>query len=208
MTESEDTTAPSGDVGPEARRPSRSDVIGTAILGAVGVAAVVMGLQYGFTQPNGQVGPGFLPVLTGGFIALAAVLELVRMYVAPTSSVEGGFMEAIERVEQEALTALSSHQGGAQGDDAEVEDIFGRTHAQRGTAVIRIFAVMLGAILLTPVLGLLISLALMTFVILKVVERKGWVVSILVSLVALAVFHLIFAQGLNVPLPTGMLDLI
>ncbi|MBU5890225.1 hypothetical protein JVV71_23220, partial [Vibrio cholerae O1] len=57
---------------PPRNRPEVSDVIGTAILGIVGAVAAIMGLGYGLTVEGGQVGPGMLPFLTGGFIFLAS----------------------------------------------------------------------------------------------------------------------------------------
>lgn len=215
MTDGENAPVAAGaDTEHKDRGPKRSDLVGTALLGVVGLVAVVMGLNYGFSQENGQVGPGFLPVMTGGFIVVASALELIRMLVAPTSSVEGGWMQAVERVESEALSAVSSHGAGGstagRSQDATTDglDTFGRTHAQSRMAVVLIFGVMLAAILLIPVLGLLLSMSLMVFVLLRFIEGKGWLLSLAVSLVALAAFFLIFKQALGVPLPTGMLGLV
>lgn len=189
-------------------RPKTSDVIGTVILGVVGAVAVVMGLGYGFTVENGQVGPGFLPVLTGGFIVVATVLELIRMFFASSSPIEGSFMETVEHVEDEARAAIAEVHGGS-ADSAEAElDTFGRSGKQQRSAIVKIFLVMLAALLLMPVLGLLISLAAMTLTLLVYVERKPWITSLLATAGALAFFYLIFVQGLHVPLPTGLLGII
>lgn len=191
-------------------RPETSDVAGTVILGVVGLVAVVMGLGYGFTTETGQVGPGFLPVLTGGFIVVATLLELARMFFATSSPVEGSFMEQIEKVEEDAREAIArahAHDGAAEGAGSE-RDTFGRTRQQRGIAIASIFGLMLVVLLLVPVLGLLISLTLMTLVLLLVVERKPVLPSVLATAAGLAFFYLIFVQGLNIPLPTGMLGLI
>ena len=71
-----------------------------------------------------------------------------------------------------------------------------------------IFGLMLVALILVPVLGLLLSLTAMMLVLLLVVERKPVLPSVLATVGALAFFYLAFVQGLNVPLPTGMLGLI
>ncbi len=192
-------------------RPPTSDVVGTVILCLVGVVAVVMGLGYGFMQDNGQVGAGFLPVLTGGFVIVATLMELGRMYLAHSSPIEGSFMEAVEHLEEEASAAIArAHASDGDSKDMNSEDLdtFGRTRAQRTSAIGRIFGIMLVAILLIPVLGLLISLTLMTLVLLLFVERKPWVPSVLATLGALAFFYFVFVQGLRVPLPTGLLGII
>lgn len=200
---------------PVKNRPATSDVVGTVILCLVGVVAVVMGFGYGFMEDNGQVGAGFLPVLTGGFVVLATLLELARMYLAHSSPIEGSFMETVVHLEEEAGAAIARahHEdadagGDAGGMDSEELDTFGRTKAQRTSAIGKIFGIMLVAILLIPVLGLLISLTLMTLVLLLVVERKPWVPSVLATLGALAFFYFVFVQGLRVPLPTGLLGII
>lgn len=195
---------------PQRRRPETSDVVGTVILGVVGLVAVVMGLSYGFTAETGQVGPGFLPVLTGGFIVLATLMELARMFFATSSPVQGSFMEQVEKVEeaaQEAIARAHAHDGADEGAGPDL-DTFGRTRRQRGAATASIFGLMLLALLLVPVLGLLLSLTAMTLALLLVVERKPVLPSVLATGAGLAFFYLTFVQGLNVPLPTGLLGLI
>lgn len=195
---------------PTRQRPETSDVVGTVILGVVGLTAVVMGLDYGFTVESGQVGPGFLPVLTGGFIVLATILELVRMFFARSSPIEGSFMEQVEHVEDEARAVIARTHGEDTGEAETVEelDTFGRSHRQRTAAIVQIFLIMLAALLLIPVLGLLISFSAMTLTLLLYVERKPVLISVLVTGAALAFFYFIFVQGLRVPLPTGMLGII
>lgn len=194
------------------QRPETSDVVGTVILGVVGLTAVVMGLDYGFTVESGQVGPGFLPVVTGGFIVLATILELVRMFFARSSPIEGSFMEQVENVEEEARAVIARTHGDGDGhgevESVEELDTFGRSHRQRSTAIVQIFVIILAALLLIPVLGLLISFSVMTLTLFLYVERKPVLVSVLVTGAALAFFYFIFVQGLRVPLPTGMLGII
>lgn len=196
---------------PAKTRPATSDVVGTVILCLIGVVAVVMGLGYGFMEENGQVGAGFLPILTGGFVVVATLLELARMYLAHSSPIEGSFMEAVVHLEEEAGAAIARahHEDEDPGGmHSEKLDTFGRTRAQRTSAIGKIFGIMLVAILLIPVLGLLISLTLMTLVLLLLIERKPLVPSVLATLGALAFFYFVFVQGLRVPLPTGMLGII
>ncbi|GAA5165674.1 hypothetical protein GCM10011366_05080 [Ornithinimicrobium tianjinense] len=188
--------------------PSRADVIGTAIVLVVGLVVAVMGWGYGFQADNGQVGPGFLPVLTGSFIVVASALELLRMFLAPTAPVEGSFMEGVEKVEARAKEELARAMAESGGGEKEELDVFGRTHRQRGRAVQLVFGVMFVAILLIPLLGLLLSMTLMTFVILRFIESRGWLMSAAVSAGAFLFFFLIFRLALGLPLPTGMLGLV
>lgn len=193
----------------ERSRPARSDVIGTALVLVVGLVVAVMGWGYGFQAATGQVGPGFLPVLTGGFIVVASALELIRMFVAPTSPVEGSFMEGVEKVEAQAREELAKAKAETAGAQAPEElDVFGRSHKQRSRAVLLVFGTMFLAILLIPVVGLLLAMTLMTFVILRFIEGKGWLVSAAVSAGAFLFFFLIFRLALGLPLPTGMLGIV
>lgn len=190
-------------VAPARVRPQTSDVVGTSVLGIVGLFAAVMGIRYGVTVENGQVGPGFLPLVTGSFVLLASVAELLRMFLAPPATHAGSFMQVVEEVEDEARAAV----GTADAEAAEL-DTFGRTAKQRARAIVLIFGILLVALLLIPVIGLLLSLTLMVFTVFVAIERKPIVTSAIISAAALAIMYLIFDLGLNVPLPTGMLGLV
>ena len=58
------------------------------------------------------------------------------------------------------------------------------------------------------VVVLLLALSLMVFILLKIVERKSWVASIVGAVLAFAFGWGVFGQLLSVPLPTGMLGII
>lgn len=186
----------------EKNRPATSDVAGTSILLVVGLVAVGMGLNYGFFREDGRIDAGFMPVVTGAFIALASALELVRMYVAPQSSVEGSFMEVVEKVEKEAQQAV----GAADPGEGEIPAIAAK--GQRQGAVFIVFAGMGVTILAIQFIGLLLSLGLMVLAILTLVERKPVLRSVIVASVTLLVLWLVFSLGLNVPLPRGSLGIL
>lgn len=199
---------------PTRRRPATSDVAGTLILAGVGVYATVMGLGYGFMGDDGRVGPGFLPVLAGAFVTVASLLELTRMFLARPLP-ESSFMASVEHLEEDARAAIKQAHPDEEGADAgrrnvagEEVDTFGRTHSQRNWAVLYIFAIMLVALLLIPVLGLLLSMSLMTFTIFVVVEGKRWLPALLATVGAFTFFYVFFAQVLGIPLPTGMLGIV
>lgn len=189
------------DMAPEQRRgPARSDVVGTGILAVVGAVALVMGLGYGFLQDDGIVGPGFLPVVTGGFILVAALAEIARMYLEPAGTKPASLVSVAEDAEEMARAA--SHQAD------EERDTFGRTRAERSRAIGMVFALILAALILTPLIGLLLSLTAMVLAIVLWVERKPVLPAVLATGGALLVAYLIFVQVLGVPVPQGALGLI
>ncbi|MGQ1798887.1 tripartite tricarboxylate transporter TctB family protein [Kocuria oceani] len=189
--------------GPERKKPAVPDVVGTALLGVVGAVAVFMGLGYGFMRDENQIGPGFLPVLTGAFILVASLAEVARLYFS--SGTRGGaLMDAAERAEEEAKAAARK----LKEESGEEKDTFGRTSAERNRAIVKVFFALFVALLLVPVTGLLLALTAMVLVIVLWVERKPVVPSVLISLGGLAAVYLIFVQILGVPVPQGMLGLI
>lgn len=199
-----DTTTTAAEARP---RPKTSDVVGTALLGAVGLVAVVMGLGYGFLEEGGLIGPGFLPVLTGGFIAVASIAEIARLYFAPKG--QSGLGSVADELAAEAKAAsAAAHEEAAEADEAEETDTFGRTAKQRSRVVPLIFAIVLGAILLSRVIGLLLALTLMVLLIIVLVEKKPIIPALATTVGALVVAYLIFVQLLGVPVPQGMLGIL
>lgn len=176
-------------------------MIGTAILAALGAVALIMGVGYGFLEEDGQVGPGFLPVVTGGFILLASLAEIARLYLSGGERSTGKLLSLVEDVEEEAKAAI--------GQTGEEElDTFGRTSAQRGLAIVKIFGLLFLALLLVPLIGLLLSLTAMVLAIVLWVEHKPLLPSLLSTVGAFVVAYLIFVLALGVPVPQGILGLI
>lgn len=192
--------------------PKTSDVIGTALLALLGLVAVIMGLGYGFIGDNDQIGPGFMPVVTGGFILVASLAEIGRLYLAPQGQSTAGLGGVAEELAAEAAAAQSEAHAelDTDGDSLadEERDTFGRTAKQRSRTVPLIFAILLAAILLTQVIGMLLSLTLMMFAIVVFVEKKPLIPALLTSGAVLAAAYLIFVQMLGVPLPQGMLGIL
>lgn len=188
---------------PVRKRPAKSDVIGTSILALLGAAATVMGVGYGFLKEGGQIGPGFLPTITGMFILVASLAEIARLYLASGERTTGKMLSLAESVEEEARAAI-----GQTGTSEEELDTFGRTSAQRSGAIVKIFGLLFVALLLVPVIGLLLSLTGMVLAIVLWVERKPLLPSLFATFCSFALAYLIFVQGLGVPVPQGMLGLI
>ncbi|WP_035769422.1 tripartite tricarboxylate transporter TctB family protein [Arthrobacter castelli] len=195
---------------PARTRPPTSDVVGTAILAAVGAFALVMGFGYGFLEEGGKVGPGFLPVVTGGFILVASLAEITRMYL--THGQRGGsLMDFTEDIEEEANAAIgqtADPETEGSSESTQQRDTFGRTASPRNRAIVKVFGILLAALLVMPWLGLLLSLTAMVLTVVLWVERKPLLPSVLMAAGALAGAYLIFVQALGVPLPQGALGLI
>jgi hypothetical protein len=86
-------------------------------------------------------------------------------------------------------------------------DIFGRTPEQRARQLVIVFVALVVAVLLVPVLGFLVSFFALSLFISAVVERRGWIPSVVVSFLAVAAVYGLFVGFLEVPLPTGLLGI-
>lgn len=194
---------------PRARSmPNTSDLVGTGILALVGLVAVMMGLGYGFIGDNGQIGPGFMPVLTGAFILVASLAEIGRLFLAPKDGSTAGLGGVAEELSAEAAAAQAAAKEERGASSEEELDTFGRTAKQRSRTVPLIFGIVLAAVLLIQVLGMLLSLTVMMFAVVFLVERKPLLPSLLTSAAVLTVAYLIFVVMLGVPLPQGMLGIL
>lgn len=186
---------------PEQCRPALPDVVGTAIVGVVGAAALITGFGYGFLQDDGQVGAGFVPAATGAFILLGSSAELVRMFFF--SRFVG--KSVAEQAEAKAKAAISDNNEHGE-RDASASD--GYVGAGSDLATVRIFGLLLAALILIPVIGLLLALTAMVLAIVLWVERKPLVPALLTTAGVFAITYLIFVALLGIPLPEGVLGLI
>jgi hypothetical protein len=66
-----------------------------------------------------------------------------------------------------------------------------------------ILAATAGALLVTPLIGLIPGLGLMAFVLLRFVERESWRMSVVVTVALVVLSWLVFDQLLEVNLPWG-----
>lgn len=193
---------------PPRNKPDASDVIGTAILGAVGLAAAIAGLRYGFTVEGGQVGPGFLPFLTGAFIFIASSAEIFRLFFARVGTSGGRIMSAVENIEATAEKSIDSFAPPLPDEPADELDTFGRNEKQRNRAPFYIFLTFGAALLLIQFIGLIIAFSLAILFLLVVIEKQKWWISAVATIGSAVFVYIIFGLVLAVPLPTGMLGLV
>ncbi|MET0934324.1 MAG: tripartite tricarboxylate transporter TctB family protein [Mycetocola sp.] len=170
----------------------------TAVLAAVGVAAVLGGLSYGAFGEEGRIGPGFLPVRAGGLVALFAMSDVVSRVRARKQLVD----------ERELLLDDES----AAGLEAEAVvpdiDIFGRNQKQRNLQLVAVVGILIGTLLLVSLIGFILAFGVLLVVTAVFVEKRKLLPSLLVAVVALGVAYLVFGVLLRVPLPQGLLGIV
>lgn len=193
---------------------------------ALGAAIMIGGIGYRIFEPTGLVGAGFVPFVAGLIMVLAGVWEGVTAFRSqkgaiavdqPDVASAGGVL--IESATAETVVELLDTNAdgvlqivGTEGEGAlageEELDVFGRSEAESKRAVIYVFLVLLITTVLASVIGLLLSLAVMVFVLLKFVERKSWIAAIVGAALAFLFGYVVFGMLLGVPLPTGMLGIV
>jgi hypothetical protein len=207
-------SAPSG-----SRSISVEHAIAYGLLTAIGLYAFVGGLGYGLFKEEMRVGPGLVPAVVGAGIALIAGWEFVATLRGRRASHTHGIAEVAASLNPDAPAAPNGAAGAADplteatagggtaspGADADDDvDIFGRSARTRGRQLIVVFGALVVAVLLIPVLGFLVSFFVLSLFISAVVERRAWVPSAIISLVAVLVVYAVFVLFLSVPLPTGL----
>ncbi|MDY0893152.1 tripartite tricarboxylate transporter TctB family protein [Frigoribacterium sp. CFBP9030] len=198
----------------------RGGLAASAVLAAIGSAALVGGLGYGVTVEGGEIGPGFLPAMAGGLVAVFAVLDLVgrlrrrpdrpsqaELILDTPSRPDDGIVLGDPLDPGAPTTSTQSIHSPLATDDDGV-DILGRTQRQRN----RMLAVVLGLVVVTlamvQVVGFLLAFVLLLFVVAVFVEHRRVLPSALVAVAAGVVTYAIFVALLRVPLPQGLLGLI
>jgi putative tricarboxylic transport membrane protein len=199
----------------------RGGLIASAVLAVIGVAAVLGGLGYGVTVEGGEIGPGFLPVLSGGLVAVFAILDLIgrvrNRHDLPTQAElildtahsdvdDAGLRHTVYPASDPGAASTSTQAVGMAKRDTV--DIFGRTQKQRNKMLGIVIGLVILTLLAVQVVGFLIAFVLLLFVVAVFVERRSLLPSALVALVAGAVTYGIFVVLLRVPLPQGFLGII
>jgi len=199
----------------------RGGLAASAVLAAIGSAALVGGLGYGVTVEGGEIGPGFLPAMAGGLVAVFAVLDLVgrlrrrpdrpsqaELILDTRSRPDDGIVLGDPLDPGAPTTSTQSIHSPLATDDDDGVDILGRTQRQRN----RMLAVVLGLVVVTlamvQVVGFLLAFVLLLFVVAVFVEHRRVLPSALVAVAAGVVTYAIFVALLRVPLPQGLLGLI
>jgi putative tricarboxylic transport membrane protein len=174
----------------EAPASRAATALALVAMAALGIGVAVVGPSYGLSVDGQRIGPGFLPLVAGGGLALLALALLAGTLRKA----------AIERRERDGVAAerIDPH-------SEETVDDLGRTMARRQRNMRLVSVALLLTILLIPLIGFLEAFALMMLFVSIVVERRPVVASVIIALVAVAVTYAIFVLFLNVRLPMGLL---
>jgi hypothetical protein len=167
------------------------------LLMVVGGYAFIQSFDYGWFNEGNRVGPGLVPAATGGLVALisAALLVVTLLRRQPTHS------DGLAQV----VTATTEGVGAEDQEDDDV-DMFGRTEAQRVRQLWTVAAALLVALWLVGFVGLLPALGLFCLFASIVVERRPWFPSLLVTATSVVAAYAVFVVFLEVPMPTGYLE--
>jgi putative tricarboxylic transport membrane protein len=201
----------------------RGGLIASVVLALIGISAVIGGLGYGVTVEGGEIGPGFLPVLSGALVGGFAILDVIgrlrnRTDLPTQAELILDTMDTPPTTDTGSVLAPANSDAGAPSTstqsiysitaDANAVDIVGRTQKQRN----RMLAVVIGLTILTllavQLVGFLIAFVLLLFVIAVFVEKRKIVPAVAVALSAGAVTYAVFVLLLRVPLPQGLLGII
>lgn len=177
---------------------ARVAVASSILLALIGIGAVIGGIGYGVIEEDGLIGPGFLPTMAGGLVAIFAIGDVVGRLRAKPSMSEAELILGAE------ADAVLEEEVAAESDI----DIFGRTQKQRTRMLVAVLAILIATLLLVPLLGFIVSFGLMLLSIAIFVEKRKWLPALAVTAAALAVTYLIFVVLLRVPLPQGLIGII
>jgi hypothetical protein len=156
-----------------------AQAVAFGVLAAVGAAVFGTSFGYGVLGEEGRVGPGLLPMATGLLLLLLCGGQLL------------GRLRRLRQV------------GGPPAAEPG-PDVLGRTEAQRVRRMWTVVAALPVAVLLIPLLGFLPALGLLVLFVSVVVERRPVPVALAVTAAAVAAGYGVFAEFLDVPLPTGL----
>lgn len=170
------------------------------LLAVVGGYAFVTSFDYEWFVDEGRVGPGLVPGVIGGLVAVLSLAMVAASLRGQRSTEEHGLAEVVA-----AATAQPSD-ANHRGADDDV-DIFGRTARQRVHQLWMVTAALIVALSLVGYIGLLASFLLFCLFASIVVERRPWLPSLVISAISIVAVYYLFAVFLEVPLPTGYLGI-
>jgi hypothetical protein len=189
-----------------ARRIAVEEAVAYGFLAAVGGYAFITAFDYPVFNEGNRIGPGLLPAIFGGLIALVSAVLLVLTLTGHRAKHDHGLAEVAQSVAPDAVPGSEASETTAADTEAGV-DIFGRTAAQRMRQLQMVTVALVIALLLVPLVGLLGALALFSLFASIAVERRPWLSSVLITGVTVTVIYLVFSVFLEVPLPAGALGI-
>lgn len=173
-----------------------------AIVALVGVVFCVGAVSYGVVS-GGRMGPGLMPMVSGlGLVVLGSALAVSagRSTGAMRGSVDGTAGEPRGGADGRAVAPTEGEAVEREGVATAV--IPQEVHHPRRPWII--LGSTMVALLLAPYFGLIPALGLMALVVLRLVERESWVMSVGVTVALLVFSWFVFERFLAVNLPWGI----
>lgn len=172
------------------------DFIGSSLLVVLGAAFAVGSLQFEIVRDSGEIGPGFIPFVSGILLVVFGAMVGIGTWwrVHPTHGADQ--TEESRDAESEEPTEPEE---GAQSGDAESQEERWRY------SVGPVFGLLVVAIVLIPILGFLVSFGLLMFALVRFVEQEKTLFAALLSAGAVGAAWVIFIRFLQIPLPEGFL---
>lgn len=155
------------------------EVIVAVSLILLGIGFAGWGEQYGLLTNEGVIGPGFIPVVAGLMLAAFAGVSATK-----------ACWQLLKTWRAEKTVATASESSGEQ---------------RPLITALFVFASIVAAILLAPILGFLLSFGLLVLVLVTVVEREKFWLGLLLGVGASVAAWFIFIGLLNIPVPEGFL---
>lgn len=168
------------------------------VITGVGVVFCIGAVSYKVVSA-GRMGPGLMPMIAG--LAMV-VLGLVLTFSRPDSESPGVVIQDdMEIGGGDGVAVIPT--GGEAAEPSPAQAVAPVTEADHRRPWL-ILAVTVGALLVTPLIGLIPALALMALILMRLVEREPWMISLLITAALLVFGWLIFEEFLDVTLPWGV----
>jgi hypothetical protein len=173
------------------------------VIAVLGVLFCVGALSYGVLN-NGRMGPGLVPMVTGlGLIVLGTLIALTARPEAGTVTSDGdlqnrnplggGDESVVAPTEGEPVEQQSA-------DGIVAQEVHHPAHPWL------ILGTTAAALLVSPLIGLIPALGLMSLVLLRFVESESWRLSALVTIALVVGAWFLFEEALGVPMPWGVFE--
>lgn len=177
-------------------REGAPDFAGSGLLVVLGAAFMVGSLQFDILKDTGEIGPGFMPLVSGLLLVVFGVMVGMETWwrVRPA----GGPDQEGEASEAEPGDSEIEEDAQPEEDESSQED---RWRYSVGP----VFGLLAVAIVLIPVLGFLVSFGLLIFALVRFVEQEKTLYAAVSGAGAVVAAWLIFVHFLEIPLPEGFL---
>lgn len=185
-------------------RRCNADLAMAGALAVLGGAMARGSVSYGLFAEAGRIGPGFMPFVAGLALVTFSVWTCVEVIVRARGARQPEAASARTTGDRAAGDGSTS----GQGDERQPSAAAGAQPRRTERKVVLVVLLTAGAAVLAPVTGFLAAFGLLILVLLAAVEREPLWLAATVSVVAVTVSWLVFAQLLGIPLPGGVLGLL